>query len=205
MKSTRTQPLPLDPGGKTSIPLPLWVRGSAVFGGPNLIYRYELSRSWNDQLPAMLFVGMNPSTADLSYDDPTIYKVRRYAEDWGFGTLLVGNVFAYRATDQKRLLEAADPVGPENNVHLLAMAARASLILMAYGTPRPALRSRGPKVASLLAGEHARKLHVLELSKFGVPKHPLYLKGNLKPIPWSPVPCRKDSRSQNFSQRTLRA
>ena len=84
-------------------------------------------------------------------------------------------------------MEVSDPIGPENNKHLLAMAERADLILLAYGLPHPSLRYRGLQAARMLAEQHARKLHVLELSKDGVPKHPLYLKGTLKPVPWSPA------------------
>lgn len=149
------------------------------------MYRYELGRVWNGRLPVLLMIGMNPSTANAAFDDPTLYKGRRYAEDWGFGALLMGNVFGYRATNQKRLLETPDPVGPDNDAHLSAMADRADLILFAYGTPHKSLRYRGPEVARMLAKKHQQKLHVLALSKDGVPKHPLYLKGTLKPIPWN--------------------
>ena len=175
-----------DPGGKIKIALPLWIHGAAVFGGPAEMYRFELSRVWNAQLPVLLMIGMNPSVASPYFDDPTAFKGRRYAEDWGFGTLLIGNVFAYRATDQKRLLKISDPVGPENDAHLLAMADRADLILFAYGSPHLSLRYRGPQVARMLADKHTKKMHVLALSKDGVPKHPRYLKGTLTPVPWCP-------------------
>ena len=174
-----------DPGGKTMIALPPGVRGDWVIS-PCKRYRYELIRVWNESLPILLMIGMNPSTADPNFDDPTINKGRRYAISWGFGTMLMGNVFAYRATDQKRLLEVSDPIGPDNDKHLLAMTDRAELILFAYGSPDKSLLYRGPQVARMLAQRHAHKLHVLELSKYGVPKHPLYLKSFLKPIPWSP-------------------
>jgi len=175
-----------DPGGKTLIQLPLWVKGSAVFGGANQEYRYELIRVWDKMLPIVLFVMMNPSTADPTADDPTVAKCRRYAEDWGFGTLLVGNTFAYRATDQKALLSVADPIGPRNDHHLAAMAEMASLIVFAYGQPHKSLRARGLQVARRLSKNGKRLVHVLELSQDGTPKHPLYLKGTLKPQPWSP-------------------
>ena len=118
-----------NPDGKVLLPLPIWVRGAAVFGGANQEYRYELSRTWDDALSTLLFVMMNPSTASPAFDDPTVAKCRRYAEDWGFGTLLVGNTCAYRATSQKRLTEIADPVGPDNNAHLLSMADSATMIV----------------------------------------------------------------------------
>ena len=175
-----------DPGGKIFIPLPLWVKGAAVFGGANQEYRYELIRIWDESLPIVLFVMMNPSVANISADDLTVAKCRRYAEDWGFGTLLVGNTFAYRATDQRALLSVSDPIGPQNDRHLVAMAEIARLIVFAYGQPHKSLRARGLAVARRLSKNGTRPLHALELSQDGTPKHPLYLKGSLKPTLWSP-------------------
>jgi hypothetical protein len=175
-----------DPGGKTLMPLPFWVKGGAVFGGPNHEYRYELIRVWGEMLPVVLFVMMNPSTGLDTADDPTVYRCRCYAEDWGFGTLLVGNTFAYRATNQKALLSVADPIGPQNDRHLAAMAEIASLIVFAYGQPHKSLRARGLAVARRLSRNGKRPVHVLELSQDGTPKHPLYLKGSLKPQLWRP-------------------
>lgn len=172
-----------DPGGRRMIALPPFVLTSAVFGGPGDCYRYRLSRTWGPG-PACLLVMMNPSTADHRHDDPTVAKVRRMAAAWGFGTLLVGNVHAYRCTDQARLAEAADPCGPDNDAHLLGMAAEAAMIVMAYGTPKiAALQARGPAVARMLT-EAGHTLHALRLSAAGVPWHPLYLPDSTRPAVW---------------------
>jgi hypothetical protein len=173
-----------DPGGKRMIPVPSWVRSSAVFGGRNNQYRYTLVREWDASLPAVLFVMMNPSTADPLFDDPTVAKCRRYAAGWGFGTLLVGNTFAYRSTDQARLVKVRDPIGPDNDNHLLDMATRASLLVFAYGKPHRSLQSRGPIVARLLSRNAAHPLHLLQRCADGTPSHPLYLRGDLKPSLW---------------------
>ena len=94
---------------------------------------------------------MNPSTADPSADDPTVAKCRRFAVKWGYGGMYVGNTFAYRATDQSRLAQIPDPIGPDNDRHLLAMAADSALVVFAYGQPKHrTLRARGPAVARLL-------------------------------------------------------
>jgi len=66
--------------------------GSAVFSRDGR-YRYALRRVWDDGKPAVLFVGLNPSTADAHRDDATIRRCTRFARDWGFGQLLVGNLF----------------------------------------------------------------------------------------------------------------
>ena len=101
-----------DPGGKVRLALSADVKSWADFGGDNKEYRYTLKRVWDASLGSVLFVMMNPSTADPYVDDPTVAKCQRYARAWGYGTLLVGNTFAYRATNQKDLLRVADPVGP---------------------------------------------------------------------------------------------
>jgi hypothetical protein len=170
-----------DPGGKVRLTLTHDVVSWAEFGGENNEYRYALRRVWDASLGSVLFVMMNPSTADPFVDDPTVAKCQRYARAWGYGTLWVGNTFAYRATNQKHLMQVADPVGPQNDEWLLKMAAQAGIIVLAYGKPHKNLCQRGRDVAALL--RHAgHKLHVLKLCNDGTPSHPLYLKGTLRPI-----------------------
>ncbi len=169
-----------DPGGKIRLKLSDDVTSWAEFGGKDKEYRYALRRVWNESLDSVLFVMMNPSTADPFVDDPTVAKCQRYARAWGYGTLWVGNTFAYRATNQKHLLQVPDPVGPLNDEWLLKMAAQAGIIVLAYGKPHDKLRQRGRDVASLLRRE-GHKLHMLKLCKDGTPSHPLYLRGNLTP------------------------
>jgi hypothetical protein len=92
---------------------------------------------------------------------------------------LVGNVHAYRATDKRRLLEVDDPVGPENDRMILKMAAEAKAIVLAYGQPPKALRTRGSEVVALL--RHHPGLCHLRLAQDGTPVHPLYLPSTLRP------------------------
>lgn len=169
-----------DPGGKVRLALSNDVVSWAEFGGDNHEFRYALRRVWDASRGSVLFVMMNPSTADPYVDDPTVAKCQRYARAWGYGTMWVGNTFAYRATDQRELLRVADPVGPENNTWLLKMAQQSEMIVLAYGKPHKNLCQRGQEVVSLLrrAG-HA--LHALKLCNDGTPSHPLYLKGTLRP------------------------
>jgi hypothetical protein len=173
-----------DPGGKVTIALPGHVHGTALFGGASNEYRYRLTRTWGTQ-PHVLFIMMNPSTANPTADDPTVAKCRRLAVKWGYGGIHVGNTFAYRATDQNRLAQVADPVGPDNDAHLLDMAAQSALLIFAYGQPKHRrLKERGLAVARLLVSRY--RLHVLRLSKNGTPCHPLYLPESLKPVLWEP-------------------
>lgn len=190
-----------DVGGKVSLLVPLSIRSKAVFGGSNDEYRYTLEREWDASLPVIMFLMMNPSTADPTVDDPTVAKCRRYAKKWGYGTMLVGNTFAYRATDQKRLLEVADPVGPENDSHLQIMAARSSMIVFAYGKPHRSLQYRGPAVARMLSQEGTRPLHILKLCNDGTPSHPLYLRGDLMPSPWATGPEKRAAAEATAPQK----
>ncbi len=174
-----------DPGGKSRFPLPPHVHGLAEFGGDNQEYRYRLERRWNNALESVLFVLMNPSTATPEIDDPTVRNCRLYADRWGYGRLLVGNICAYRVTDSKKLHLAANPVGPLNDLHLLTMASEAALIVFAYGQLHRTLRYRGPHVAQMFRDRgHGHKMHVLALCADGTPSHPLYKRADLEPIPW---------------------
>jgi hypothetical protein len=173
--------------GASSLPLGHNVVSAATFGGLGNCYRYHLKRRWRAEGAPVLFVMMNPSTADLARDDRTVAKCTKFAKSWGYPALMVGNIHAYRCTDQARLAETADPCGPENDTHLLAMAALSDLIVMAYGTPKiPSLRARGPAVAAMLR-DAGHSLTVLRLSTAGVPWHPLYIADDTLPTPWAPA------------------
>ena len=174
-----------DPGGKVRLPLLNGTTGTAVFGGASKEYRYQLTRTWDVKKPRAMFVMMNPSTADPLVDDPTVAKCGRFARTWQYGGIYVGNTFAYRTTDQKRLIEVSDPVGPENDTHLIEMAKAAAIVIFAYGQPcHRTLRQRGPVLARLLIKEAGITPHTLRLAKNGTPWHPLYLPETLKPFIW---------------------
>lgn len=181
-----------DPGGRRLFPLPPGVHGRAAYGGPADCYRYlaeywvadDVPGTWSG--PSIMVVGMNPSTATDKAFDPTIAKLWRLARKWGYGRLFMTNAFAYRCTDQRRLVEVEDPVGPDNPWWLRECARQADLILMACGTPQIArLRDAGPAVADFLVSA-GYELHALRVSQSGRPCHPLYLPEHLTPQPWAP-------------------
>ncbi|WP_122050546.1 DUF1643 domain-containing protein [Asaia bogorensis] len=158
------------------------VTSTALYDGPGDCYRYRLHRVWAPEKPSIMWLMMNPSVATEYGDDRTVAKCQRYAREWGYGAMFVGNSFGYRCTDQKRLLEVDDPVGPGNDAALLDMARQADKVILAYGSPtHPSLRARGNHVAQTL---HAAgiPLFVLRLSKGGRPEHPLYLPSALTPV-----------------------
>ena len=106
--------------------------GSAEFS-PDRIYRYALYRTWDETKPRVMFIGLNPSTADESKDDPTIRRCKNYAFDWGYGGLIMANLFALRATKPKIMKEHALPIGRDNNYWLESLARDAEIIIAAWG------------------------------------------------------------------------
>ena len=81
----------------------------------NQLYRYKLSRTWDSTKPTILFIGLNPSIADETIDDPTITRCINYAKAWGYGTLLMTNLLAFRSTYPKDIYLVDDPIGDEND------------------------------------------------------------------------------------------
>jgi len=147
-------------------------------------YRYRLWRIWDKNLPLLCWVMLNPSTADAFEDDPTIEKCMAYARSWGFGGIKVVNLFAYRATDPKNMIEASqrgvDVVGPMNDSMILQTIQECSKTVFAWGT-HGELAGRGKYVVGLVSP--LTETCCLGLNTGGTPKHPLYLRGSLKPVP----------------------
>lgn len=125
-----------------------------------------------------MFIGLNPSTADEKLNDPTIRRCIAFAQSWGFGSLCMTNLFAYRATQPTDMLAQDDPVGPENDEYLRALASVSSVVVAAWGT-HGTHYGRNNTVRSMLP-----RLHYLRLTKEGHPGHPLYLPAKLKPVVW---------------------
>lgn len=142
-------------------------------------YRYELRRRWSEA-PAVGWVMLNPSTADASVDDPTIRRCIGFAQRWGYGGIVVRNLFALRATNPRELATHSDPFGPKNLEHLRT-AARDELTICAWGNGGTDYSE--PIIRVLMESRVA--LHHLGLTGTGQPKHPLYLKATTEPVLWS--------------------
>lgn len=144
---------------------------------PCRTYRYSLWRECIGGEGYAMFVGLNPSTADETQDDPTIRRCIAFAKAWGYAGLCMTNLFAFRATDPKDMKAAADPVGPDNNKHIGILAQRAGVVVAAWGANGTHL-GRDAEVLAMLD----QALHCLALTKDGHPCHPLYLKKTLIPV-----------------------
>ncbi len=154
---------------------------SAIFSDCRL-YRYALWRRWSHG-ELIAFVGLNPSTADETLNDPTIRRCIGFAKDWGYGGLAMLNIFAYRATDPMKMKSVADPVGPLDYQPIVAVAGMCPCVVTAWGVHGEHLE-RGQKVLHVLRTAAARVCH-LGLTKQGMPKHPLYLKSCSERIDWN--------------------
>lgn len=139
------------------------------------LYRYWLTRGWGEgQMGA--WVMLNPSTADATQDDPTIRRCINFSKAWGWGSLVILNLFALRATDPAELRKADDPVGP-----LCDLGVKSFIGLMECGRPVVAawgvngtLLDRDKAVLAMLAARGVQ-VQCLGVTKDGHPKHPLYL------------------------------
>ncbi|UWP93840.1 DUF1643 domain-containing protein [Aliiroseovarius crassostreae] len=145
-------------------------------------YRYALTRVWEPQAKRVLFIMLNPSKATEIQNDPTVERCERRARALGFGGFRVVNIFGLRETHPQVMRQAADPVGPENDLELLAGCDWADQIICGWGT-HGAHRDRGSEVADLLRARGHRLYH-LGLSKAGHPKHPLYIAYATQPMRW---------------------
>ncbi len=164
-------------------------RQGAVFS-PCRDYRYLLWRRLSRSHKAMLFILLNPSTADEQQDDPTIRRCIGFARTWGIGRLFVANIFAYRDTYPAGMKQRADPIGPLNKTYILwaaqqiqttATARYQPLIVCAWGNHGEHLQ-QGRAVRDWLQQERLQASY-LRQTQSGHPTHPLYLPAHLKPQP----------------------
>jgi hypothetical protein len=148
----------------------------AAFSPPPQTYRYCLVRTWNEKLPVMGVIMLNPSTADARRDDPTIKRCITRAAKEGFGSLVVVNIFAYRSTDPERLMMVPNPVGPDNDAFIRGMLDSCEVIIAAWGTGGSYL-GRDKEVLAM-ARESNHPLWCLGKTKDGYPRHPLYVRSD---------------------------
>ena len=147
------------------------------------LYRYSLMRHWpktDDALcdkQLLLWVMLNPSTADSTTDDKTIRRCIGYSKAWGYCGLLVANLYAFRATSPLEMFDAKDPVGPENNRWIDLLPKQAEHIVAAWGGAGNSYHRERVLRRLMDFGT----VYCLGTTVDGSPKHPLYLPKNLTP------------------------
>ena len=162
-----------DPGGKVRLDVCSQVHSTAQFSSCGR-YRQLLTRCWDPGLASIMFIGMNPSTADQYVDDPTVRKECGFAARWGYGTLIKCNVMDYRATHPRDLLTVT-PQTPENLTVIAQQFDKVNVIVAVWGSLPSKLAGYAETVATLLA-KFSGQVMCLGYNKDSSPKHPLYLK-----------------------------
>jgi hypothetical protein len=168
-----------DPGGKVRLALMPGVKGDATFSDDGR-YRQLMRRWTGDVFPQryMLFIGMNPSTADASVNDPTCAREWTFAQREGFDAMIKANVGDYRATDPKMLLApGGEASSPANLPAIRRAAAEAGRIVLCHGKLNKALAPAGKALIEALKAD-GRALWCFGTNGDGSPKHPLYLRGD---------------------------
>lgn len=155
---------------------------SAVFS-PCRTWRYSLKRVWCGG-PPLVVIGLNPSTADETKDDPTIRRCIGFARREGCGALIMLNLFAFRATDPRVMKAAADPVGPQNDA-VTAETCAGRKVVAAWGH-HGRFRERDLAVVRAL-GAMGVSVLALGTTKDGSPRHPLYVKAEAPLEQYEPV------------------
>ncbi|RMA66554.1 DUF1643 domain-containing protein [Ulvibacter antarcticus] len=152
------------------------IDSSATFSDDR-VYRYALWRIWDSNLPIVNIIGLNPSTANENINDPTMRRCISFSKSWGYGGFYMTNLFAFRTPYPKELLKVDEPIGKKNDFWIMEIANKADKVVLAWGVNGD-FHMRNERVIKMLN----RKVYCIDKTKYGHPKHPLYLKSNLELI-----------------------
>lgn len=169
-----------NPGGKVKTALPADIKGDADFSECGR-YRTVLRRWTGDAFPDryMMLIGMNPSTADATANDPTITREWGFAQREGFNGFLKCNISDYRATDPKALLALPEGeiMSAANMTGIACFAQMAALVVFCCGKPNRALIPAYEIARQTLASVGV-PVYCFGTNSDGSPKHPLYLRAD---------------------------
>lgn len=145
-------------------------------------YRYLLECNWNTELEKVTFILLNPSIADYEICDPTLNRCVQFSKSWGFGGMNIVNLFALISTNPDVLIEHDNPVGDENDQYIINAVKNSSQVIYGWGEKHGSIRNRDSIVKELL---NKYNPHCIKKTKNGLhPRHPLFLKKDLRPIPF---------------------
>ena len=150
------------------------------------IYRYTLTREWEDGR-CVAWLMFNPSTADAEQDDATIRKCVGFSKRWGYGRMVVVNLYAVRSRDPKAIARIIDPVGPLNNYWITESFKEAREIVCAWGCAQHAVRI-GRRIDEVMKIAHAADVPTICLGQRRDyhPRHPLMLPYSTERSPYTP-------------------
>lgn len=180
------------------------IERSAILGGPADCYRYELRRVWDRRRPLLVVCMFNPSMADHEVDDPTILTLIHFGRSWGYGGILVINLWAYRTSSPIELKSVDDPFG-DNASHVenaLAYArANGGLVLAAWGN-HGVFGDRNEWFQRRATRVHGVNLICLGLSKCRHPKHPMARGRHRIPRDQQPIMWREALQDRRSARRS---
>jgi hypothetical protein len=149
---------------------------------PDRKHRYSLWRTIDRGELAVLFIGLNPSTADETKDDPTIRRCVGFARDWGFSKMYMGNLFSYVTAYPKELTKENCLKNDDENRLALSKMARESLRVVFCWGNNGVLHGQGKKIVHFINTWSPNDPVCFGINKNGQPKHPLYLPKNAEVI-----------------------
>ena len=140
-------------------------------------HRLYLWRRWSDGLEVM-FVGVNPSTANEYKDDPTVRRCAGFAKRWGYGTMFMCNAFTLVSSDPSVLKENTllDLLHPCNDLALRVIRSRCRQAVVAWGNLITLSRYGEDRAAKMR--EMLEPVDCFGITQAGQPRHPLYLKND---------------------------
>lgn len=175
------------------------IERSAVFS-PCRRWRYQLRIQWGYKHQGFVgklinFIMLNPSTADENVNDPTVERCQRRAMMLGYDGLIVTNLFALRSTDPQLLYQVHNPIGQDNDAHIMDAAAMSDRIVVGWGIHGNRCRGRADEVLKLLSS--CGPVYALRITDDGSPEHPLYIPYDLKPVPIGEAPRKAKRKSKS--------
>lgn len=152
-------------------------RASGAEFSDDKMYRYKLWRIWDEELLKVMFIGLNPSKANETSNDPTIRRCINFARSWGYGGMYMCNLFAYISTDPKKLNKSGEDITINNRILLeTGTNYECGKVIFCWGAFKEA-KERSKDIIELFHNPYC-----IAVTKDGIPRHPLYLPGNYKPI-----------------------
>lgn len=153
-------------------------------------YRYTLKHTFDLALAGACinFIMLNPSTADETQLDPTLRRCKGFAQREGFGSFVVTNLFAYRATDPQDMRRVLDPIGPANDDWISRVASECKVVVCGWGNHGSYIKRDEHvkrKLRLLRESWGLVVMHLGDLTQGGHPRHPLYLSIGAPLVPFA--------------------
>ncbi|OMF05596.1 DUF1643 domain-containing protein [Paenibacillus sp. FSL H7-0942] len=153
---------------------------SATFD-PEKKYRYLLTREWDVTLPKLLYIMLNPSTADEVSEDQTSRQCLYFANKFQYGSFEVVNLYSLISTDPKGLKQSlVDPIGHKTDQYIIEASLRANRVIIAWGE-KHFFNQRDKQVIEMLRSKDIN-LYCLKMAKSGHPRHPSRLAHDIEDL-----------------------